>query len=109
MLGTVPVVLLRGVKGAALKACEEKVDFLDIFEGVKDGDSTLKAFFVLFGDSVSWVQADVVEYALTRHDGQWKLSEETRKGHANRASSVRVRTCALAASFDSKLLQQQHR
>lgn len=48
-----------GVKGAALKACDEKVGFLlDMFEGVKDGDSTLKAFFDLLDEVVSCVLAD---------------------------------------------------
>lgn len=44
--------LFLGVKGAALKACEEKVDFLDIFVGVKEGDSTLKAFFDLLKEAL---------------------------------------------------------
>lgn len=51
-LRTVPELPL-GVKGAALKACGVKVDFLDVFEGVNDGDSTLKAFLDLLG-GVSW-------------------------------------------------------
>jgi len=40
----------RGVKGAALAACVENVDFLDVccccwVDGVNDGDSTLNDFF----------------------------------------------------------------
>lgn len=54
-LGAVPELPL-GVKGAALKACGVKVDFLEEFEGVNDGDSTLKAFLdLLKGVSWSWL------------------------------------------------------
>ena len=45
-LSTVPE-LPRGVNGAALNAWDEKVGFFETFEGVKDGDSTLKAFLDL--------------------------------------------------------------
>jgi hypothetical protein len=43
----------RGVKEGAVTACEEKVGFLLVefvvwrVDGVKDGDSTLRAFFEL--------------------------------------------------------------
>ena len=57
--GTVPELPL-GVKGAALKACGVKVDFLEVLEGVNDGDSTLKAFLDLLGGvSWSWLAKDV--------------------------------------------------
>lgn len=45
--------LPRGVKGAALKAWDEKVGFLETF-GVKDGDSTLKAFLDLLTESAGF-------------------------------------------------------
>lgn len=53
MLSTIPELPL-GVNGAALKAWDEKVGFLETFEGVKDGDSTLKAFLDLLTESAEF-------------------------------------------------------
>ena len=53
ILSTIPELPL-GVNGAALKAWDEKVGFLETLDGVKDGDSTLKAFLDLSIESVEF-------------------------------------------------------
>lgn len=97
ILSALPLVSPRGVKGAALAACDDIVDGLARTgndAGVKDGESTFNVFFALEGN----VNA-VLENRLVRWRSLWPVgssggAEESLRDITTDGESVRALGCA---------------